>query len=186
MRREFRAFLGHYYTLCGIEILARVRIRQFIGALREARNDQIAAEEQLDAIRARILTEHMKSAPKTLMAWDVPKEIDVYAWGPLELFFCSAQAMIDKYHALKASHPEVGFPSLDSYISDNKPVFDAVEGLRDWVTHPGYSRNAHEALAEISQIYREQNLGHFYEVVRRLLDLYRQLLERLEDHIGKE
>ena len=163
--------------------MARIRIRQFLKALREARDDQSTTDEPIHAIRARILSEHMNGTPKARMAWDVSKEIDTYVWGPIELFFCSAQAMIDRYECLKASHPELAFSLLDDYIRENKSVFDTVGNLRDWVTHPGYSRNAHEALAEISHEYDEQGVGPFYQIVRRLLDLYRQFLERFSEHV---
>ena len=186
LRREFRAFLGHHHTLCGLEILARVRIRQFLEAMRKSRLERIEAFEQYEAIRERILSEHMKNAPTARMEWDVPKEVDVYIWGPLELFFCSAQAMIDRYDHLKGLHPELVFPHLDQYISDNKSVFDAVENLRDWVTHPGYSRDAHHALAQIRREYEDRGIGHFYEVVRSLLELYRQFLERFDNHVNQK
>ena len=183
MRREFRAFLGHHYTLCGLEILARVRIRQFLEAMQESGIDRIESLDQYDTIRERILSEGMNNAPKTRMAWDVPKEIDIYVWGPLELFFCSAQAMIDRYNHLKALYPELAFPRLDNYIDDNQSVLDAVENLRDWVTHPGHMREAHDALAEIRREYEDRRLGHFYEIVRSLLDLYRQFLERFDKYV---
>ena len=183
LRREFRAFLGHHYTLCGLDVMARIRVRQFLEALREARDEHSATDDQIQAVRARILSEHMNGAVKARMAWDVPKEIDTYVWGPIELFFCSAQAMIDRYEQLKAEHPELAFRRLDDYISENKSIFDSVGNLRDWVTHPGYSRNAHEALAEISREYDERGVGPFYEIVRRLIDLYRQFLERFSEHV---
>ena len=163
--------------------MARIRIRQFLEALREARDEHSATDDQIQAVRARILSEHMNGSIKARMSWDVSKEIDAYVWGPIELFFCSAQAMIDRYELLKASHPELAFRHLDDYISENKSVFAAVGNLRDWVTHPGYSRNAHEALAEISREFDERGVGPFYEIVRRLIDLYRQFLERFSDHV---
>ena len=182
LRREYRAFLGHYYTLCGLDVLARIRIRQFLDALRDARNEHSTKDEQIRAVRAQILSQHMNGDPRARMAWDVPNEIDTYTWGPIELFFCSAQAMMDRYHKLKEAYPEIAFQPLDDYIIDHRPIFENVKHLRDWVTHPGLSRNAHEALSEISQEYDERGVRPFYEIVRALIDLYQKFLERLGNH----
>ena len=183
MRREFRAFLGHHYTLCGLDVIARIRIRQFLEALREARKNHRATDEQIEAVREQLLSKHMKGVTKARVGWDASQEIDTYVWGPIELFLCSAQAMIERYEQLKASHPELAFPDLDDYIKDNQRVFDDVSNLRDWVTHPGYRGNAHEALVQIAHQYDKSGGMVFYGIVRALLDLYRQFLERFNEHV---
>ena len=184
MRREYRAFLGHYDTLHGLVVLADVRIRQLEEALNYLGIVRIETSEQANAVRDRIQSEHMKGEPRARMLWDVPEEIDLYVWAPLELFFCSAQAMIERYQYLKAAHPDIAYPSLDNYINDNRAAFDAVTNLRDWVIHPGYSRKADDAVGDLFREYEKQNAGHPYQMVGQLLDLYRRFLEQLSGYVA--
>ena len=67
------------------------------------------------------------------MLWDENREIDLYTWGPLQLFFCVAWAFLDKYRYLSAQHPNLVFADLDRYIEENRAGLDATRDLRDWV-----------------------------------------------------
>lgn len=184
IRREYRAFSNHYRIWVGLVILARVRIRHWIEASTEVGIDNRPTDQQIDMMFDRVASTYMPDGAKARMAWDVPVEIYAYLWGPLELAFCSFQAMLERYEALKQSYPDIAFDCLENYIGSNPEVLDAVGNLRDWVTHPSFAPLSDEGMLGFIHEFEDRGENHPFEVVERMNETYRMFIERLGASIG--
>ena len=176
LRREWLSLRTHYFMLGGLATFAMIRMRDYVEALETIGEDTPETLEKANAIRQYILSQHIKKRPMSRMLYDQYTEIDLYSAAPFELFFCAAQAFVEKYQILKSQHHLLSFPELDSYIKDNQESFDAVANLRDWVLHPGHRRNPDDAMAVLFSERAKTHSGNPYDMIQRLLDLYGKFL----------
>ena len=131
----------------------------------------------------RSLRQSASLAPKARIFWDTDREVDLYAWGPFQLFFCVACAVIDRYRYLKRLHPELAFSDLDHYLKENHAGLDATRKLRNWVLHPGYARRPDDAMEMLFAAGGAPGNTYPQEMVNRLVDLVSGFLEHLSDHV---
>ena len=181
LRREHRAMQGHLDLLRGLLLLTELRFNENNAAKKELAITTVEDRETLSALRALLRTEYMPGDAKARMLFDQFREVDLYVTGPIELYFCVAQAMVERYRRFTAQDETLRHPDLDLYLIANAPAFDAVKNLRDWVLHPGYSRRADEAASILWDENREPASDHAYTIVARLFGLFREVVEDLDE-----
>lgn len=181
--KEFIAIHSHYRMLRGLAFISGLRVRMFIDAIEAHRLDPMDLDDQVRAIRQTV-REVASVDPKARMALDLNREIDLYVWGPMQLFFCVAYAFVERYRLLKREYPNLGILDLDRYIQENRAGFEAIEKLRNWVLHPGYSRKPDDAMEMLFAAGGPQGNAYPQEMMNRLLLLIERFLERLHAETG--
>ena len=182
LKREYVAILSHYQLLRGLALISNMRIRQFLDVVQSEGRDKATTEDGMNVIRQKIC-QVAGLQPRARMLLDVPREIDAYVWVPMQLFFCAAWALVQRYRYLKGRHPELLFTDLDGYIEENSSAFDAVRNLRDWVLHPGYARKADDAMEVLFFGADGKPVNsHPQDIVNQLLALAAKFLGRLNEH----
>ena len=184
LRRELRALRGHCEMLNGLVILFDLRMREYSDALETLVISVVETEEQATAVARFIRTKYMKNNTKARTSFDELKEISLYMSGPLQLFFCAAQAVVERYHRLKRTNPKLTHPPLEKYLLENEAAFGAVQNLRDWVSHPGHSRDPDNAMETLFAFDEDKTHEHPYRLALQSLRLFEQFLEKL-DHNAK-
>ena len=181
LRREHRAMQRHLALLRGLILLTELRFSEHEAVKKELGITTIEGREPISAFRNMLQTKYMPGDTKARMLFDEFQEIDLYVSGPLELYFCLAQAMVERYRHLTAEDPALCHPDLDSYLIANAPAFDAVMNLRDWVLHPGYSRQSNKAVSMLWDENGEPVGDHPYTIVARLFKLFEEVIEKLDE-----
>ena len=180
IKKEHAAILSHIDLLRGLALISNARIRKFIDAVQEQRAKGTAEEDMLQAVRQAIC-QTASIEPKARMLWDANREVDVFVWGPMQLFFCVATAFLQRYRYLKSRCPEVTLNDLESYIAENRDGLDAAETLRNWVLHPGYNRRPDDAMENLFAVGGTPGNAYPQEMVNRLLHLAVRFSEVLGD-----
>ena len=160
----------HLALLHGLMLLTELRLDEHDAVQKELGITTVEGQEQLYAFRTLLQTKYMPGDTKARMLFDKFQEIDLYITAPLELSFCMAQAMIERYRHLTADDPTLCHPGLDSYLIANAPAFDAVMNLRDWILHPSYSRQSDKAISMLWTENGEPVEEHPYMIVARLFE----------------
>ena len=182
LKKEYAAILSHYHLLNGVRLISNARLRRFLDAVRYQRDNATSGEDMLHTIR-RSLCQSASLTPKARMPWDADREVDLYAWGPFQLFFCIAWAVVDRYRYLTRLHPELAFSDLDRYLKENQAGLDATWNLRNWVLHPGYARRPDDAMELLFAAGGAPGNTYPQEMVNRLVDLVAGFLEHLNGQI---
>ena len=171
----------HLALLRGLILLTELRILEHDAVKKELGITTGEGREQLSALRTLLKTKYMPGDTKARLIYDEFQEIDMYVAGPLELYFCLVQAMVERYQLLASEDPTLSHPDLDRYLISNAPAFDAVMDLRDWVLHPGYSRQTDEAVSRLWGENGEPVADHPYTIAARLFQLLREVVENLDE-----
>ena len=175
--------LSHYELMRGLAVISELRLRKYLELLEDQRARDRTADEALRAVRQAI-REEASVEPKARMLFDADRELDLYAWGPLQLFFCVAWAYLDRYRYLRNRHPELAFPDLDRYIAENRAGLDATRTLRNWVLHPGARRRPDDAMTTLFSVRDGWRTAYPLDLVNRLVPLAGRFLEQLRDRAG--
>ena len=178
LRKEHAAMLSHYALMRGLVIISDIRLGKYFNLVEDQRAKEQTEDEALRAIRQAI-REEASLDPKARMLFDVDRELDLYAWGPMQLFFCVACAYLDRYQYLRDQHPNLAFADLDRYIEENSAGLNAIKELRDWVLHPGTSRLPDKAMVMLFSVQDGWSTAYPLKMVYRLLDLAAKFLEML-------
>ena len=173
----------HLAMLNGLILLYELRLTELDAVQRELGDLPIENESrwQVKPVLAKLKAEFMPGHTKARMLFDEFSEIDLYVAGPLDLFFCLADAMVDRYKLLAREEPALCHQGLERYLSANRPAFDAVHNLRDWVIHPGYSRQPQKAESEFWNDRGELVADHPYAIAARLLQLFGEVVNKLNE-----
>ena len=107
LKREQAAMLSHYELMHGLALISNLRLRKYLGLIEAQRAKKTVEEDPLDTLR-KAMRQEASIKPKARMLWDENREIDLYTWGPLQLFFCVAWAFLDKYRYEVTSPPPEG------------------------------------------------------------------------------
>ena len=183
LRREHAAMLSHFELMHGLAVISNARIRRFIEAVQDQRDKGTSDEDMLDVVRKAVC--HSESIElKARMLWDANREVDLFVWGPMQLFFCLATAFLRRYGYLKTRYPDVVLEDLERYIEDNRAGLEAAETLRNWVLHPGHNRRPDDAMEELFAAGGPPGNAYPQEMVNRLLDLAARYSEVLGDEVG--
>lgn len=182
LKKEYAAILSHYHLLNGLRLISNARLRRFLDAVQYQRDNPTSNEDILRTIR-RSLCQSVPLTPKARMLWDADREVDLYAWGPFQLFFCVAWAVIDRYRYLTPLHPELAFSDLDHYLKENQAGLDATWKLRNWVLHPSYARRPDDAMELLFAAGGAPGNIYPQEMVNRLVGLVAGFLEHLNDQV---
>ena len=178
LKREQAAMLSHYVLMSGLALISDFRLQKYLGLIEAQRVKKTAEEDPLDALRQAVRQEASLN-PKARMLLDADREIDLYAWGPMQLFFCVAWAFLDRYRYLRAQHPNLVCADLDRYIEENRAGLDATRALRDWVLHPRDLRGPDNAMEMLFSAGGAPGNAYPQEMVHRLVDLAAKFLEQL-------
>ena len=178
LKREQAAMLSHYELMHGLALISNLRLRKYLGLIEAQRAKKTVEEDPLETLR-KAMRQEASIKPKARMLWDENREIDLYTWGPLQLFFCVAWAFLDKYRYLSAQHPNLVSADLDRYIEENRAGLDATRDLRDWVLHPGGSRQPDSAMEMLFSAGGAPGNAYPLEMVNRLVNLAAKFLEQL-------
>ena len=170
--------LSHYELMRGLALISNLRLQKYLGLIKAQRAKKTAEEDLMDALRQAVRQEASIN-PKARMLLDENREIDLYTWGPMQLFFCVAWAFLGRYRYLRAQHPNLVSADLDRYIEENSAGLDAARNLRDWVLHPGGSRQPDSAMEMIFSAGGAPGNAYPQEMVHRLVDLAAKFLEQL-------
>ena len=95
LKREQAAMLAHYELMHGLALISNLRLRKYLGLIEAQRAKKTVEEDPLETLR-KAMRQEASIKPKARMLWDDNREIDLYTWGPLQLFFCVAWAFLDK------------------------------------------------------------------------------------------
>ena len=187
LRKEHAVMLRRYHLFRGLAILSDLRIREYVEVMQELGLKKTETQDDLMAVRELVSLKYMNNGPKARMLLDAYREIDIYIWGPLELCFCAAHVIVERYNRLKKQYPVIALPDLDNYLIDNQAAFEAVKQLRDWALHPGYFRVASDAMKIFDQRDGYRHYGnltakHPSEILFRLFGLFQQLLDSIHEH----
>ena len=175
--------LSHYELMRGLAVISELRLKRYLDLLEDQRARNRTEDESLRAVRQAV-REEASVEPKARMLFDADRELDLYAWGPLQLFFCVALAYLDRYRYLRARNAELAFPELDRYIAENQDGLDATRTLRDWVLHPGARRRPDDAMTTLFSVRDGWRTAYPLELVNRLVPLAGRFLERLRERAG--
>ena len=175
--------MSHYHMLRGLALISEWRLRMLIDAIEVHHSTEDGPDDPLHPVRQTIL-ETASLDPKSRMALDTNREIDLFVWAPMQLFFCVAYALVDRYRRLKSEFPNLAFRDLDSFINDNPAGFKAIKKLRNWVLHPGISRKPDDAMEMLFAAGGQPGNTYPLEMVYRLLRLVERFLERLNAEAG--
>ena len=173
---------SHYELLRGLAIISNLRLRKYLDAIQDHRAKKTPQEDMLHAVRKSIRQE-ASIDPKARMLWDANRELDLYAWGPMQLFFCVGWAFLDRYRYLRNQHPDLVFADLDRYIEENSAGLEATRNLRDWVLHPGGSRQPDSAMEMLFSAGGAPGNAYPQEMVNRLVELAAKFLRQLGDQV---
>ena len=178
LRKEHAAMRSHYALMRGLALISDIRIRPYLDLIEDQRakkqTEDVALREIRQAIRQKASID-----PKARMLLDADREVDLYAWGPIQLFFCVALAYLDRYRYLRDHDPELVFADLDRYIEENRDGLDATRKLRDWVLHPGGRRRPDDAMVMLFSVRDGWRNAYPLELVNRIVELAREFLEQL-------
>ena len=179
LRREHAALQSHYVLMQGLALISDMRIRKYLDLLAIQRAKKQTEEEEMQAIRQAIRQE-ASIDPKARMLFDENRELDLYAWGPLQLFFCVAWAFVDRYRYLTNQYPEdLVLAELDLYIEENRAGLHAIKRLRDWVLHPGARRRPDDAMTKLFSVRDGWRTGYPLQMMNRLVELAGKFLVQL-------
>ena len=178
LKREQAAMLSHYVLMSGLTLISDFRLQKYLGLIGAQRVKKTAEEDPLDALRQAVRQEASLN-PKARMLLDADREIDLYAWGPMQLFFCVAWAFLDRYRYLRAQHPNLVFADLDRYIEENSTGLEAIKKLRDWMLHPGGLRRPDDAMKMLFSVRDGMKTAYPLEMMNRLVGLAARFLEQL-------
>ena len=181
LRREHRAMQSHLELLRGLLLLIELRISEHDAAKQELGIVDFEDRESLYSLRMLLRYKYMPGETKARMILDEYQEIDMYVTGPLELFFCVAQAMVDRYRLNTEKYSTLTNHGLDQYLITNAPAFDAVKNLRDWLLHPGFSRQTDKAASMFWDDNGELVADHPYAIVVRLVILFEEVVKELDE-----
>ena len=181
LQREHRAMQRHLALLRGLILLTELRFSEHESVKKELGITTIEGSEPLHGLRTLLRNKYMPGGTKARMLFDEFREIDFYVTGPLELYFCLAQAMVERYRRLTAEDPTLCHPKLDRYLTANASAFDAVKNLRDWLLHPGYSRQTDKAASMFWDESGEPIADHPYAISARLFELFGEVAKNLDE-----
>ena len=185
LRREYRAILRHLALLRGLILLTEFRLEERDTARKDLGITILEGTETLSTFRTFLRTKYMPGDTKARMLLDEFQEIDLYVTGPFELFFALAQAMVERYWKLTAEDPTLCHPDLDSYLIANARAFDAVKNLRDWLLHPGHSRQTDKAVSMFWDKDGNPVTEHPYAISFRLLQLFGEVADKINGFAGR-
>ena len=103
----------HLTLLRGLILLTELRLSEHDAVKKELGITTVEGREPLYALRSLLQTKYMPGDTKARILFDEFQEIDLYVTGPLELYFCLAQALVDRYRHLTADDPTLCHPDLD-------------------------------------------------------------------------
>ena len=178
LKREQAAMLSHYMLMRGLFLIWHIRFGMYLDLIEDQRARKTAEEDSMDALRQAVRQE-ASIKPKARMLLDADREIDLYAWGPMQLFFCVAWAFLDRYRYLRAQHPNLVFADLDRYIEENSTGLEAIKKLRDWMLHPGGLRRPDDAMKMLFSVRDGMKTAYPLEMMNRLVGLAARFLEQL-------
>ena len=162
--------LRHYMLMRGLSVISDIRVRKYLDVVEDQRGKGRTDDELLRAIRQAI-REEASIDPKARMLFDEEKELDLYAWGPMQLFFCVAWAYLDRYRFLRREYPDLVFADLDRYVDENSTVLNAIRELRNWILHPGIRRHPDDAMVTLFTVRDGWRTAYPLEMMYRLVDL---------------
>ena len=180
LKREHAAMLSHVELLHGLAQISNARIRMFIDAIQCQRAKGTTAEDTMQAVR-QAMCDAASLEPKARMLWDVNREVDMFVWGPMQLFFCVAWAFLQRYRYLKRRYPEVTLDDLERFIEGNRAGLDAAEELRNWILHPGHNRSPDDAMGKLFAVGGAPGNIYPQAMVNSLLALADRFTEMLGD-----
>lgn len=181
LQNEYAALLRHLQLLRGLGTLSVMRIQEYRDVTRELGFASVNTEAEDMAIRKQIRLKYMKGGPKARMLYDEFREIDTYVGGPVVLYLCMAQALVNRYQHLRISDPDIALPDLDRFLQDNRGIFTAVQNLRDWALH---SRRFTPEEEDVEMLFRhksQQAAKDSVVIVAELNGLFQQLLEKIDE-----
>ena len=170
--------LSHYVLMHGLYLIWHSRFGMYLDLVEDQRAKNAPVDEAMHALRQAIRQE-ASIDPKARMLLDADREIDLYAWGPMQLFFCVAWAYLDRYRYLRDQDPSLVYSDLDRYIEENSAGLDAIKKLRDWVLHPGGLRRPDDAMKMLFSVRDGMKTAYPLEMMNRLVVLAAKFLEQL-------
>ena len=183
LREELLAMLSHYELMRGLALISEIRQVRYLNLLGEERSKGRTGDEALRTVR-QATREQMTINPKGRVFFDAERELDLYAWGPMQLFFCIAWAFLDRYRYLRDRHSDLVCDDLDRYIEENRAGLDATRTVRNWVLHPGIRRHPDDAMAMLFSVRDGWRTAYPVDIVNRLVELAEKFLEQLNERAG--
>ena len=175
--------LSHYELMRGLALISQIRQARYVNLIGEERSKGRTGDEVLRAVR-QATREEISIKPKGRVFFDAERELDLYAWGPMQLFFCVAWAFLDRYRYLRDRHPDLVCDDLDRYIEENRAGLDATRTVRNWVLHPGIRRHPDDAMAMLFSVRDGWRTAYPVNIVNRLVELAGTFLEQLRERAG--
>ena len=172
--------LSHYELMRGLALISQMRQVRYLDLLGEQRSKGRTTDEALRAVR-QATREEMSIKPKGRVFFDADRELDLHAWGPMQLFFCVAWAFLDRYRYLRNRHPDLECDDLDRYIEENRAGLDAARTVRNWVLHPGIRRRPDDAMVKLFSVRDGWRTAYPVDIVNRLVELAGMFLEQLHE-----
>ena len=183
LREELLAMLSHFELMRGLALISEIRQVRYLDLLGEQRSQGRTGDEALRAAR-QATREELAIKPKARVFFDADWELDLHAWGPMQLFFCVAWAFLDRYRYLRGQQPDLVCDDLDRYIEENCAGLDATRKVRDWVLHPGIRRRPDDAMVMLFSVRDGWQTAYPVDIVNRLVDLAEKFLEQLRERAG--
>ena len=181
-REEMFAMLSQYELMRGLALISDIRVRKYLGLLEVERSKRRSVDEELRAVR-KAVRQDASIETKARMIFDEDRELDLYVWGPLQLFFCVAWAYLDRYRYLRNRYPSLAFADLDKYMEENGTGLDAIKKLRDWVLHPGVGRRPDDAMVMLFSVRDGWRTAYPLDLVNGLVQLAGKFLEMLGEQV---
>ena len=178
LKREQAAMLSHYELMRGIFLIWQIRFGKYLDLIEDQRARNAPVDESMHAVRQAIRQE-ASIDPKARMLLDADREVDLYVWGPMQLFFCVAWAYLDRYRYLRDQDPNLVFADLDRYIEENSAGLDAIKKVRDWMLHPGGLRQPDDAMKMLFSVRDGMKTAYPLEIMNHLDGLAARFLEQL-------
>ena len=175
--------LSHYELMCGLALISEIRLVRYLDLLGDQRSQGRTGDEALRAAR-QTTREELAIKPKARVFFDADWELDLHAWGPMQLFFCVAWAFLDRYRYLRGQQPDLVYDDLDRYIEENRAGLNATRKVRDWVLHPGIRRRPDDAMVMLFSVRDGWQTAYPVDIVNRLVELAEKFLEQLRERAG--
>ena len=98
----------------------------------------------------------------------------------------NAKGVLPVYRQLTAEDPTLAHAELDRYRIANSPAFDAVKNLRDWLLHPGYSRQTDKATSMFWDENGEPVADRPESISVRLLQFFGEVAGKVDEFARQE